>query len=312
MNETRRYRVSRDHPFDRHSLIRLAEHQYDPALVKVDHQLICSIPWPANAAEPMSLDLPESMAGDPVAAICFLLSMTSINYRFWTLEPDGIVSRYSHMGKTGARALWASFEAVWGPNLHYGAELAARLQADDFTALFGHMPDQEGRLAILGELLAPDKLQAVAQLLLADIRSNGKTTVEQAFGLAAFFPLAFDDPYLKKAQLALSMIAAVLRDTGIEVNVADLTAFADYQVPRVLRALGVLDYSPSLADRVDHHQFLEEGGREEQAIRAATIIACEAIAAHTGGTSADIDNLLWLSQDIAGETPFHLTETRWY
>lgn len=108
------------------------------------------------------------------------------------------------------------------------------------------------------------------------------------------------------------MIAAVLRDTGIAVNVADLTAFADYQVPRVLRALGVLDYSPSLADRVDHHHLLEEGGQEELSIRAATIIACEAIAAHTGGTSADIDNLLWLSQDIAGETPFHLTETRWY
>ena len=312
MNETRRYRVSRDHPFDRQSLIRLAEHQYAPALVKVDHQLICSIPWPANSAEPMSLELSEPMASDPVAAICFLLAMTSINYRFWTLEPNGSVSRYCHMGKTGARALWASFEAAWGPNLHYGAELATRLRADDFKTLFGLMPDQEGRLAILSELLDPDKLQAVAQLLLADLRSNGKATVEQAAGLAAFFPLAFDDPYLKKAQLALSMIAAVLRDTGIAVNVADLTAFADYQVPRVLRALGVLDYSPSLADRVDHHHLLEEGGQEELSIRAATIIACEAIAAHTGGTSADIDNLLWLSQDIAGETPFHLTETRWY
>ena len=32
----------------------------------------------------------------------------------------------------------------------------------------------------------------------------------------------------------------------------------------------------------------------------------------TRGTSADIDNLLWLSQDIAGDVPFHLTETRLY
>jgi len=87
---------------------------------------------------------------------------------------------------------------------------------------------------------------------------------------------------------------------------------ADYQVPRVLRALGVLEYCPSLADRINRHDLLEEGGPEELAIRAATIIACEAIAAHTGGTSADIDNLLWLSQDIAGDAPFHLTETRLY
>ncbi|MPN62756.1 hypothetical protein SDC9_210509 [bioreactor metagenome] len=137
-------------------------------------------------------------------------------------------------------------------------------------------------------------------------------TVAQAAGLAAIFPLAFDDPYLKKAQLALSMIAAFLRSTGNDVGAEDLTAFADYQVPRVLRGLGVLAYSTSLADKVDQRILLTENGQEELSIRAATVLACEAIAAHTGGTSADIDNLLWLSQDIAGETPFHLTETRWY
>ena len=299
-------------PFDRQSLIRLAELQYAPALVKVDHQRICNIPWPATSAARMSLELPELMASDPVAAICFLLAMTSINYRFWRRQPDGTVSRYRHMEKTGSRALWASFEAAWGPTPHYGAELATRLRADDFTVLFGHMPDQEGRVAILGELLEPDKLQAVAELLLADIRTSQKVTVGQAASLAALFPLAFDDPYLKKAQLALSMIAAVLRHAAIDVNITNLTTFTNTQVPRVLRALGVLDYSPSLADRVERHQLLEEDGPEEQAIRAATIIACEAIAAHTGGTSADIDQLLWLSQDIAGEAPFHLTETRWY
>ena len=299
-------------PFDRQSLIRFAEHHYAPTIVKVDHQLICSIPWPGNSATPMTLDMPEPMASDPVAAISFLLAMTSINYRFWTLEPNGTISRYRHLDKTGARALWASFEDAWGPNLHYGAELAARIHADGFLPLFGHMPDPEGRLAVLEELFAHDKLQAVAQILLAEIRSNGKATVEQAAGLAAIFPLAFNDPYLKKAQLALSMIAAVLRETGVEVDVAGLTAMADYQVPRVLRALGVLEYNPSLMDQVDRHQLLEEGGPEEQAIRAATIIACEAIAAHTGGTAADIDNLLWLSQDIAGEDAFHLTDTRRY
>lgn len=299
-------------PFDRQSLIRFAEHQYAPAIVKVDHQRIFSIPWPGNSATPMSLDIAAPIASDPVATICFLLAMTSINYRFWTLEPDGTISRYRHMDKTGARALWAAFEAAWGPNLHYGAELAAHLNTDSFLHLFGHMPDPEGRLAILGELLAHDKLQAVAQILLAEIRSTGKVTVEQAAGLASIFPQAFNDPYLKKAQLALSMIAAALRGTRIEVDVSGLTAMADYQVPRVLLALGVLEYSPSLMDRVDHHQLLDEGGPEEQAIRAATIIACEAIAAHTGGTAADIDNLLWLSQDIAGEAAFHLTETRCY
>ena len=110
-----------------------------------------------------------------------------------------------------------------------------------------------------------------------------------------------DTQLLKKAPVEAHFLA-----------LAGLTAMADYQVPRVLRALGVLEYCPSLADRINRHDLLEEGGPEELAIRAATIIACEAIAAHTGGTSADIDNLLWLSQDIAGDAPFHLTETPLY
>jgi len=87
-------------PFDRQSLIRLAELQYAPALVKVDHQRICNIPWPATSAARMSLELPELMASDPVAAICFLLAMTSINYRFWRRQPDGTVSRRAGPGNS--------------------------------------------------------------------------------------------------------------------------------------------------------------------------------------------------------------------
>ena len=302
----------REHPFDRYSLIRLAEEQYDPSLVMIDSHRISGIPWPADSASPMTLQVPESVAGNEKSAVSFLLAMTSINYRFWYRAPGGALGRYSHMGKTGARALWTAFEAAWGPTVHNGSALAKRLHADEFTILFGHMPDRAGRLAILGELLAHDKLSAATELLLADIHAHRKVTVAQAAGLAAIFPLAFDDPYLKKAQLALSMIAAFLRSTGLDVGAEGLTAFADYQVPRVLRGLGVLAYSPSLADKVDQRIPLAENGHEERTIRAATILACEAIAAHTGGTSADIDNLLWLSQDIAGDAPFHLTETRWY
>lgn len=297
---------------DRKSLVRLAEDHYDHALARVNDDRIRMTPWPADSATPMTLQLLEPMANDEIEATCFLLAMTSINYRFWRLMPDGSMGRYRHQGKSGARALWSAFEAAWGQTPNAGSELAQRLLADDFTALFGNIPDRESRLAVLGEVLAPGKLPAAAEILVAEIRTSGRVTVSQAAGLAQQFPLAFGDPYLKKAQLALSMVAAYLRDTAIDVDAADLTAFADYQVPRVLRALGVIEYSPSLADKVDHLVPLEEGGREEKAIRAATIVACEAIAAHTGATSADIDNLLWLSQDVAGETPFHLTETRWY
>ncbi len=132
-----------------------------------------------------------------------------------------------------AHSAGTAIEVAWGSTVHTGPALAKRLHADEFTVLFGHMPDREGRLSILGGLLAHDKLSAATELLLADIHAHRKVTVAQAGGLAAIFPLAFDDPYLKKAQLALSMIAAFLRSKGLDVGAEGLTAFADYQLPRV-------------------------------------------------------------------------------
>lgn len=299
-------------PTDRLSLVRLAEAHYNHELVKVCHERINEISWPAIASKPMTLVLQEPMASNQIASICFILAMTSINYRFWKLMPNGSLVRYHHLGKSGARALWSAFEAAWGISPNHGTELSKRLHAGEFTILFGDMPDRQGRLDILSEILEPEKLPMVAEILFNELRSSKRVTVTQAAGLAMLFPLAFDDPFLKKAQLALSMVAAYLRSNEFEVDVSDLTAFSDYQVPRVMRALGVIEYSPSLADMVDQSLLLEKGGPEEQAIRAATITACESIAKHTGGTAADIDNLLWLSQDIAEEARFHLTETRLY
>lgn len=297
---------------DRILLMRLAEDHYDPSLAKLCHDQIRAIPWPGGSVEPMTLQMAEPLASNQIEAVCFLLAMTAINYRFWNQLPDGSVVRYKHLGTSGARALWAAFEGAWGMLPNPGTELAGRLNAGEFTSIFGNIQDREGRLVILTEVLSPGKLPAMAESLIAEIQTNRRVTVGQAANLAQQFPLAFDDPYLKKAQLATSMIAAYLRSHDIEVDTADLTAFADYQVPRVMRALGVIEYGTSLADKVDQHIPIQEGGREEQAIRAATILGCEAIAEYTGGTSADIDNLLWLAQDMAGEAPFHLTETRRY
>jgi hypothetical protein len=53
--------MSQEHPFDRCALIRLAEQQYDPSVVMIDSHRISSIPWPADSASPMTLQLAESL-----------------------------------------------------------------------------------------------------------------------------------------------------------------------------------------------------------------------------------------------------------
>lgn len=251
-----------------------------------------------------------AVASSRAGALSFLIIMTALNYRFWEVEGKEI-RRYSHQGKTGAKALWSSFEDGWGPDSVSPMELARRFADAGVTGLFGEIPDPGSRETILSELLSGD-IEDVSAPLSAKIDAAYSVTVADAAALAAKFPRAFGDPYLKKAQLALSMYAAFLRCCGTEVDVADLTAFADYQVPRVLRELGILRYSDSLAVHVDRGILLPNASPEERAIRAATVLACERVAAHCGASAADVDCLLWSSQEVAFDSRFHLMHTTWY
>ena len=54
-----------------------------------------------------------------------------------------------------------------------------------------------------------------------------------------------------------------------------ITTFADYRVPQLLRDLGVLDYSASLANKVDAGEVLTPFCADELYIRAGTVVAVD-------------------------------------
>ena len=60
-------------------------------------------------------------------------------------------------------------------------------------------------------------------------------------------------------------------------TISQLTMFADYRVPQILRAKGILKYDSHLTDLVDNKKELAHGGKEEIEIRAATIQTVEQI-----------------------------------
>jgi len=297
-------------PGSRADLIAMAHGDHDASLVEIDDDIITQTPWPVENLQPMTMSLDGAIGTFPPSALAFLLMMTAINYRFWRMEA-GEFSRYAFRGETGARALWGAFEAAWGFDEFSPKRFASRLAAEGVESLFGDIPDAASRAAILGEMLRGD-LAGHCETLEATINANRAITVADAAAVASAFPMAFGDPYLKKIQLALSMFGAYLRAAGSEIDTRDLTAFADYQVPRVLRALGILRYSDDLAAKVDGGILIACESPEERSIRAATILACERIAAHCKATAADVDNLLWQSQDLAKDARFHLTPTTWY
>lgn len=60
-------------------------------------------------------------------------------------------------------------------------------------------------------------------------------------------------------------------------GIHQLTMFADYRVPQILHHLLIVTYPPSLLRALKAHTPFAPGSREELSIRAASVLAVEAI-----------------------------------
>lgn len=59
--------------------------------------------------------------------------------------------------------------------------------------------------------------------------------------------------FYKRAQILVADLVGVYQDLGQEPfkNKAELTMFADYRVPQILRHVGIFEYSEELATKID-------------------------------------------------------------
>ncbi|KPI88279.1 hypothetical protein ABL78_2641 [Leptomonas seymouri] len=70
-------------------------------------------------------------------------------------------------------------------------------------------------------------------------------------------------------------VAVQCHNTGLFADRAELSVCCDYQIPKTLRAAGLLIYGAHLAQLVDNHILLQPGAAEEASIRIATLIAAD-------------------------------------
>ena len=99
----------------------------------------------------------------------------------------------------------------------------------------------------------------------------------------------------------------------------ELTMFADYRVPQILRHMGIMQYSEALAMRIDALEEIPFGSAEEIEIRAATVVAVEklqkCLVAHGRHLLVlEVDWLLWQWGESIKDTiaPHHRTLTIYY
>ena len=102
-------------------------------------------------------------------------------------------------------------------------------------------------------------------------------------------------------------------------DMENLTCFADYKLPQVLRQLGILDYTSFLEQNIDRKILLKQGSPEEVEIRANTIWAVDLIRQELevkgkGLKAYEIDWILWNMGQGKGfkVRPYHRTLTIFY
>lgn len=298
-------------PTDKAGVMAIADAWYRPDRVAVNNDALLRLKLPQVPVGSESSMLGDTIPVDRQDRLARAIALNSLNYQFWDMR-EGEFIRYAVDGIVGAMGMKAAFEEGWAPGgpLDQARQGLRAIDAQLVREVFGDIPEVDSRVAVLRDVLAPGKLEALSRSLDAAIDAQGAIDPGLAARIAQDMPVAYGDPVLKKAQLALSEVWVQDRATGLD-TACDLTAFADYQIPNILRAMGVLDYDPELAARIDRQELLPYGGEDECAIRAASLLAVDAIAAHQGVPVAAVDHYLWTRRKEAA-TPFHLTVTTAY
>jgi len=147
--------------------------------------------------------------------------------------------------------------------------------------------------------------------------------------LAAEFPSYEDSAeykgqtvhFLKRANLTVNDIKVIFKGQGIGAikNLDLLLGRADYKIPQIMRKLGILEYVPELAEKVDHKIELTHNDPEEIEIRANMLWALELIRQELlphlpQVTQADIDDYLWTAAQTKSpdDKPYHRSRTTAY
>ena len=265
-------------------------------------------------------------------SVNWLLVLDALNFCFWaekgqkpwTIEYQGEILN-------GYWAEAAALKRAAEENIPlWDAEFLSKISEETMAHIFrgnGTIPLLEQRVANARE---------VGRVLLAHYNGQFSQMIKLAQGSAVKLALllvqhlsSFDDTALyrthtirfyKRAQICVADLYSACggQQWGAFNDLEQLTIFADYKLPQVLRHTNVLEYQTRLAERVDNRELIAAGSEEEVEIRAATIWACEllrrAMLRHgQQTTAAEIDLRLWhLGQQAMDMRPYHRTRTIYY
>lgn len=283
---------------------------------------------------PANWKFPHYIDEDSRRTIDFFMVANSINFLFFDPQSgDKYKTTFNGKEYSGADAMIAGIKRALQEGVPLlDADFLANVNRDQMAHLFRgnfELPLLDERTAIFREI----------GTVLKEKYSGGFANLVEAAGGKAFdggngmverltrdFPSFRDTSpeghvFNKRAQLAVGMLHSRLEGTGIFhcPDVGELTVFADYQLPRGLRAMGVLHYEPELASKVDSGQPIERDSQMEQELRAFTIVGSELLREelkkrpeHAALDARGLDSYLWLAARQDKNSRPHVTVTTAY
>jgi hypothetical protein len=296
------------------------------------------------AAEDMKIPdwrLPVYPAENNPATVDFFMLGNSINFAFRDFDTKKDFTRiYAGQEWRGAMAMWASLKlALDSGEPILDSSYLAQVSDKEVEQIFlgvNQIPLVQERARIfreVGEVLQR-KYDGSFYNLVEDsnhfLFNKGKGIVER---LTKDFP-SFNDSaaytsllvhFNKRAQLAPGMLYGRFRNRGVfsVEDIDELTVFADYGLPKTMRHLGMLVYTPELANLVDSQQLIESKSEAEIEMRAGTICAANMLIKKINEyrdtrknpekavNALHIDYKLW-SESRNIKSPHHLTKTTDY
>lgn len=281
----------------------------------------------------LAWDAEHHFKGNDEEMVAYLLVVDTLNFCFWP-PPGEKKWEISYRGK--------SYSGYYGLSVSLKKALESKIPLSDASFLASLTLKQlkdvlagTGVLQLVEERLR--NLQELGRVLLDKYNGRvselaavaGGSAIKLVRMLAAGFPSFRDQAtyqgqkvfFYKRAQLFAADLHGALGGKGLGSfnDMKELTAFADYKLPQVLRHVGALDYSTGLSEKVDGMMHLDPGSEEEVEIRAGTIWAVELIRREMRRlgkevNASEIDWLLWnLGQDDQFRAkPYHRTVTTFY
>ncbi len=289
--------------------------------VSIDHQKLHAVanqmladPMPEKQVDKHKIKAaidPSSPEGQEI--ILKELVSDSINYCYWLGDAG---TRPNGAGSTMMRELLEkSFDARLA--MRSRLDLVAQLRKFYRAMMINRFPLMDKRREHLYALARPMTIygatnnsphqttDTVAHILVQEIAMGWPMDKALDFLITEVDGFG-DDPFLKRAFLFFLQLNRIL---GMyEEDVKELPVPADYQVPKMLKYYGILDYDDELQMKVFNGIHLPENGPEEMAIRAATILACRLLGDATGWSAPDVDGWFFIRRKKS-DSNFHLTIT---